>query len=184
VADVDVWTVALPRRDRRLAHAALREILAGYVNRPAESIQIDTTPKGKPYLPDSRIHFNLSHSRNIALIAVSTVAPVGIDVEHPREFRSPDALAQRICSERELASAITPSQLLRLWVRKEAVVKGMGDGLTRPLNEVDVLDDNLADGWQCLDVKSPAPGFHAATAIREPRKISLRSLRLHLPPSV
>ncbi len=153
-------------------------------HRPAESIQIDTTPKGKPYLPDSRIHFNLSHSRNIALIAVSTVAPVGIDVEHPREFRSPDALAQRICSERELASVLTPAQLLRLWVRKEAVVKGMGDGLARPLNEVDVLDDNVADGWQCLDLHNPAPGFHAAVAIREPRKISLASLRLHLPPSV
>lgn len=183
MADVDVWTVALGRRDRRRAQAALRTILAGYLNRQPESIEIDTTPQGKPYLRDSRIHFSLSHSHDQALIAVSTVAPVGVDIEHTREFRSPRTLARRICSERELAWVETSGQLLRLWVRKEAFVKATGDGLTRPLTDLDVLDDDLAGGWRCLDLEGPAPGFQAALATQAAGEISLTILRLHLPPS-
>jgi len=183
MADVDVWTVALGRRDRRLARTALRAVLAGYLNRSPDTIEIDHTPLGKPHLAADPLHFNLSHSRDIALIAVSATAPVGIDLEHPRAFRSPDRLARRFCTARELASIENPEQLLRLWVRKEAVVKGIGDGLVRRLTEVDVLDDDLEDGWQCLDLPSPAPGFQAAVAINAPPKISLTTLRLHLAPS-
>lgn len=181
---MDVWTVALGRRDRSRAHAALRTILAGYLNRPPGAVEIATTPQGKPFLPaDPQLHFNLSHSRDLELIAVSAEAPVGIDLEHPREFRSPDRLAERICSERELAAATTPDQLLRLWVRKEAVVKATGEGITRDLKEVDVLDDTTTGGWRCLDLPSPAPGARAALATRPQAAVSLTMLRLHLPPS-
>ena len=177
--DVHVWTVPLGRRNRQLAGQALRAILGGYLDAPPDSLQIETTPDGKPYLRTDQLHFNLSHSDNLALVAVSGQAPVGIDVEHARAFRAPDRLARRICSEREYASLGrfghppgTPPeaqrQLLRLWVRKEAVLKGTGEGIGRALDEVDVLDDEIAGGWRCLDLPSPAPGFLAAVAVRAP----------------
>jgi phosphopantetheinyl transferase len=179
MADVDVWTVRLGRPDRQLARNALRAILADYLDAPPDSLEIETNPQGKPYLRGDQLHFNLSHSRDIALVAISRRAPVGIDLEHSREFRAPDRLARRICSAREYAllerfghpAGAAPEaqqQLLRLWVRKEAVLKGTGEGLGRALDEVDVLDDAVVDGWRCLDLPSPAPGFHAALAVRAP----------------
>ena len=172
--EVHVWTVQLGGRDRQRARQAMRTILGAYLQAPPDSLEIDTTAAGKPYLADDRIHFNLSHSRDVALVAVAT-APVGVDLEHPREFRAAERLARRICSEREYASlqraggdrgiAGAQLQLLRLWVRKEAVVKGTGEGLVRPLDEVDVLDDALADGWLCIDLPRPAAGFQAALAV-------------------
>jgi 4'-phosphopantetheinyl transferase len=153
----------------------MRTILGAYLKTPPDSLEIDTTPEGKPHLATGRLQFNLSHSREVALVAVAR-APVGVDLEHPREFRAPDRLARRICSEREYATlrqaggdrgvAGAQAQLLRLWVRKEAVVKGTGEGLGRPLEQVDVLDDALADGWLCLDLPRPAVGFQAALALK------------------
>ena len=188
--DVHVWTVPLGRADRQLARDRMRAILGAYLDAPPAALQIELTAEGKPYLPTNPLHFNLSHSRNVALVAVSRRAPVGIDLERARHFRAPDRLARRICSEREYAALgrlgnpagaalgrlgnppgaalDAQQQLLRLWVRKEAVLKGTGEGLARPLDEVDVLDDAVADGWRCLDLPSPAPGFHAALAVRAP----------------
>jgi 4'-phosphopantetheinyl transferase len=153
----------------------MRTILGAYLQAPPDLLEIDTTSAGKPYLATGQLQFNLSHSRDVALVAVAR-APVGVDLEHPREFRAPDRLARRICSKREYASlreaggdrgvAGAQAQLLRLWVRKEAVVKGTGEGLVRPLDQVDVLDDAVADGWLCLDLPHPAAGFQAALAFR------------------
>jgi 4'-phosphopantetheinyl transferase len=179
MADVDVWTVPLDRAARQLARDALRAILGTYLDAPPDSVEIETTPQGKPYLREGRLHFNLSHSRNIALVAISEHSPVGIDVEHSRHFRAPDRLARRICSEREYAAfqrsgsetggtLEAQQQLLRLWVRKEAVLKGTGEGLAHPLREIDVLDDVVADGWRCVDLPRPAEGFQAALAVRGP----------------
>lgn len=184
-ADVDVWTIRLGRRDRRLARDALRAILAAELGVPAGSVEVKTTAEGKPYLSGDPVHFNLSHSSELALVAICREAPVGIDLEHARELRAPDRLARRICSQREyewlssMGGAPNATEaLLRLWVRKEATVKGTGDGLGRDLDEVDVLDDRLVDGWRCVDLPSPAPGYLAALAIRsrEP-SISLREWR-------
>jgi len=179
MADVDVWTVPLGRADRQLARDAMRAILGDYLDAAPDSIEIETTPEGKPYLRGGQLHFNLSHSRNIALVAISRQSPVGIDLEHSRHFQAPDRLARRICSEREYAAlgryghppGAAPEaqrQLLRLWVRKEAVLKGTGEGLQRALGEIDVLDDAVVDGWWCLDLPSPATGFHAALAVKAP----------------
>lgn len=176
-ADVDVWTIRLGRRDRRLARDAMRLILGRYLDTTVDSLEIEVTAAGRPYLRGNPLHFNLSHSWDVALVAISRDAPVGIDLEHPREFRAPDRIARRICSEREYASlqrlgeppGASPQaqrQLLRLWVRKEAILKGTGEGLGRDPDGVDVLDDELPDGWRCLDLPSPAAGFQAALAVR------------------
>jgi 4'-phosphopantetheinyl transferase len=180
-----VWTIRLGGRDRRVARDALRAILAAELGVPAGSVEVETTAEGKPYLPGDPVHFNLSHSSGLALVAICREAPVGIDLEHARELRAPDRLARRICSQREyewlrsMGGAPSATEaLLRLWVRKEAAVKGTGDGLSRDLDEVDVLDDTLVGGWRCVDLPSPAPGYLAALAIRsrEP-SISLRKWR-------
>lgn len=181
-AEVHVWTVPLQPPARQGARDAMRAILGTYLDLPPDSVEIETTSEGKPYLAGRELHFNLSHSRDVALVAISGHAPVGIDLEHARRFRAPDRLARRICSEREYAAlarfgwegggmAAAQQELLRLWVRKEAVLKGTGAGLSRALSDFDVLDDVVADGWRCLDLPSPATGFHAALAVRAPAPV-------------
>lgn len=184
---VHVWTLQLGRGGREGARRAMRQVLGAYLRIEPDRLPIRTAPQGKPYLDGAPLHFNLSHSRELALLAVSAGAPVGVDLEHPREFHSSERLARRICSDREYASldnlvAGVHPRLLRLWVRKEAVVKGTGEGLGRPLAQVDVLDDALPNGWLCLDLPSPGAGFQAALAIKA-RTASLETLRFRLPPS-
>ena len=57
-----------------VAHANLRRILGAYLHQPAKEIASDANRFGKPELADkaSSLHFSLSHSQNIAVLAVAT----------------------------------------------------------------------------------------------------------------
>jgi phosphopantetheinyl transferase len=183
---VHVWVVPLDdpvkRRRHELAHAAQDQILAGYLEIPPEAVRYDTLPGGKPILHDGALEFNLSHSGELALLAVSRDLQVGVDLEHPRTFKNEAGMARRICGARELrhlAAAPDPDELLRLWVRKEAVVKASGEGLVRDVSELDVLDRTVAGGWLCLDLPYiadagvNADGYRAAVALTDRPQVSV-----------
>jgi 4'-phosphopantetheinyl transferase len=158
------WTVtdaeeqaASRRRTRELALRAratrgiLRAVLSKYLDcHPIEvSISLATCvicgePHGKPVVEGSPVQFNLSHTGDTALIAVSSV-PVGADIESARDHRNPLRLGQRFYSpaEAEWVGAGGPDEVtprfLRLWVRKEAVLKATGEGLPGGLETAAVL---------------------------------------------
>jgi 4'-phosphopantetheinyl transferase len=72
-------------RDRfALVHANLRTILGAYLNRTPEEICFRTNRFGKPELVDrdspSSLHFSLSHSQSIAVVALGQGLPLGVDV--------------------------------------------------------------------------------------------------------
>ena len=82
-------------------------------------------------LADGALEFNLSHSGELALVAVSRDLPVGVDLEHPRTFKNHAGMARRICTADELAhldAAEDGDAPLRLWVR---AVKATGAGAGR-----------------------------------------------------
>jgi 4'-phosphopantetheinyl transferase len=146
--------------------SALRELAAGRM--------IERDASGKPFLPGGP-HFNVSHSGELALLAVSDSGPVGVDLEGPRDFSNAGGIARRICSPRELARVTgldgeaLATALLALWVRKEAVAKAHGDGIRTALSGIDVSDDVVSvpldnSRWQLRDMPSPAPGYVAAVA--------------------
>ena len=147
-------------RDRRrfvACRAMLREILASYLEMKPETIDFGYGRSGKPYLkvPEGnegrRICFNLSHSADRAIYALST-SEVGVDLEVIRPIPETDALVERhfSMSERGAFASIAPDLKLRAfyncWTRKEAYVKACGDGLLIPLDQFDVS----------LDPSSPA----------------------------
>jgi 4'-phosphopantetheinyl transferase len=78
------------RRRFVVAHSALRRILAGYTARPAHELEFRSGPQGMPALAYSRagmrpgLEFNLSHSANLALVAVAWERPVGVGLEAAR----------------------------------------------------------------------------------------------------
>lgn len=98
---------------------------------------------GKPFIVGHpEIHFNFSHCREAVVCFVSD-RPVGIDVESKRSFS--DSLISYTMNAREealiRASDNPPLEFIRLWTRKEAVVKLTGDGIKNNMREILERDD-------------------------------------------
>ena len=170
--DLHVWVVPLDdpdkRRRRELAHLAEGMLLAGYLGLTPAMLEFERGPGGKPRLAGEPLQFNLSHSERLALVAVSRV-PVGVDVQAPHPNASKPWFARRVCTDREyelFTADPRPEVLLRLWTRKEAVIKARGEGSYVAVGEIDVLDDLVAGGCLCRDVELPgADGYSAAVAV-------------------
>ena len=113
---------------RTRAHKAMHEILAGYLDCPANELQFQVQPGGKPFLSTvgQQLEFNLSHSHDTALLAVTDGVAVGVDVEGYRKIEDPLRLARRVMSSRECAELASLQeserleQFLRLWTGMEA----------------------------------------------------------------
>ncbi len=187
-----MWLIALDdpvkARRRELAHLAQDALLGAYLGVPPEALEFERNDAGKPRLRGEPLQFNLSHSEQLALLAVTAATVVGVDVQAPHRAVSREWFANRICTSRErehlgrLPDTTTlPQELLRLWVRKEAVIKARGAGSYVAVGEIDVLDDGVAGGWLCRDLRlSEQPAYRAAVAIAfnnersEPPELSLR----------
>jgi 4'-phosphopantetheinyl transferase len=108
------------------AHGALRAIIARYT--PAR-LDFALREKGKPYLPLApEIAFNLSHSHEMALVAVARGVEVGVDIEKLRPIPQYAALAERFFPSGE-APPQDEADFFRRWTRIEAVLKARGVGL-------------------------------------------------------
>ena len=170
------------------ARTTLRTILASYLQIDPRAVRFDYGRHGKPALtnrqPDPPIHFNLSHSDEVALIAVTRVGPVGVDVERIRSMEDIDEISSRFFSRHEVAllSALRGEEkteaFFDLWTRKEALMKADGSGLTDALIQFDTLSNverNAAhldaeggtvplSGWT-LRLLQPAKGCKGAVAV-------------------
>ncbi len=124
----------------RRARGVLRALLARYLGSEPQALRIALGAHGKPRLANDELCFNLSHSGELALYAVTRAGPVGIDVElaRPRAAgrqRDVIALARRALGEEgaESLAALAPArqerEFLRLWTRYEAELKRRGDGI-------------------------------------------------------
>jgi 4'-phosphopantetheinyl transferase len=165
------------------AHCFLRQVLSQYLDtRPAE-IRFRHLPRGKPELAESRhIRFNLSHTRDIAVVAVARDREV--DVEDVRDTPDILDLARRYFSSVEaqwVESAppeVRAEAFFTCWTGKEAYVKGRGDGLSFPLDGFQVLpragsdllelqvygDPRESCRWRIERLPVP-PGYLAALAM-------------------
>jgi 4'-phosphopantetheinyl transferase len=137
-----------------VAHANLRRILGAYLHQPAAGLRFYTNGFGKPelhqYDSSSSLHFSLSHSRSIAVLAVANGEPVGVDVEDVKPIEPEVADSHFSASERSQLNQLQGDAWLlgfyRCWTRKEAILKAEGVGLFRPLDSFDVslLPDETA----------------------------------------
>lgn len=162
------------RRRYRTTRAALRLILAHYLEIPADRVPIRTGEAGKPCLPaPAPLEFNVSHSGELALVTISH-RPVGVDIEAMDPCLDWALLATAYCHPREQAyiagdgPAGTLDRFYRIWTRKEAYLKGIGTGLTLPLESFCTLPDRI-DDWYLYDWPEPPLGYAAALASPLPR---------------
>ena len=140
---------AKDRRHYIASHAALRSTLSSYLPVAPEDLQFSTDPNGKPTLTQIPakllVQFNLSHSNEIALIAVVRERQIGVDAEWVKQDFPFLEVAQRFFSAKEVAALTAlPTQLQRLaffkcWTGKEAFLKAKGTGLSGELDEVEIV---------------------------------------------
>lgn len=157
-------------RDRFVAaHVALRLVLAEQCARHATALNLAYGPLGKPWLPDhAGLHFSLSHSGALALIAVGYRGPLGVDVECLRAVPDALVLAERHFTpmENRALKAVESSQrtraFLTCWTRKEACLKAIGLGLGLDPSTVEV---GLEPTLRRVDI---AVGEHALSVVVGP----------------
>lgn len=145
-----------------LSHGVLRSILSDYLNQLPATISFTKGEHGKPYIAFSGLHFNMSHSLDRVLIAVSWNKEIGVDVENVGRDHSFDQLVARFFAKKEqdqYFSYSSPEErrlaFYRGWTRKEAYLKAIGAGLSHPLEDFVVsLDPGELHGL--LEVRGDA----------------------------
>lgn len=126
----------------------LRSCLARYTGTAPASIGFARTEQGKPFIPNSKIHFSLSHSGHWALLAVANTPLLGVDIEANRRVRDITSIAERYYHPQEytqlctLAADLQSDYFYRLWTLKEAFLKAMGTGISAGLDQINF---NLSD---------------------------------------
>lgn len=148
-----------PARVRDLAtRIFVRQVLSRYLGTPAHALKFARTRFGRPFLVQEAseaqgLSFNISHSLEIIVLAVTRGRNIGVDVEDVR--RSGRVLSRYLSgSESDGIAALPPAErwtrFLELWTLKESYVKATGLGLHLPLHEVEFL---------YLNERSIAPRF-------------------------
>lgn len=105
--------------------------------------EIKYTKYNKPYFEDNKIHFNISHSGEIVVCALSDSTEIGIDIEVMTDIIIDDFKFQMTENEWNKINNSNNVQnaFFDYWTQKEAVIKAHGYGLTIPLQSFEVVAD-------------------------------------------
>ncbi|MER7760792.1 4'-phosphopantetheinyl transferase superfamily protein [Streptomyces sp. NPDC097619] len=177
---------ASDRRCYLTAHVALRVLLGAYTGTTPERVRfrrepcpVCGEPHGRPAPADPAlpVHFSLSHSGDLTLIAFAT-APVGVDVQTLGSVEDADEVRGVLHPREEAELTVAPPRarpaaFARAWVRKEAYLKGLGTGLARN-PALDYLGTSAGrpvspPDWTVSDL-AVTPAYAAALALRTPRR--------------
>jgi 4'-phosphopantetheinyl transferase len=138
-----------------VTRSLVRIVLGEHLGETPRAVKLSRTDAGKPLT--ERVHFNVSHSGDLILLAVSDARAIGVDVERRRPVPKVDALIQRWLTHDERANldrirgagAEQSDAFLRVWSLKEARLKALGVGISGaarpnlPAVEVHPLDGML-----------------------------------------
>ena len=151
------------------ARVVLREVLGRATLTPAADVRIRTGEFGKPSIDG--VEFSLSHKDATVLIGLGDL-PLGVDVEKIPDDRTVRQVGPSF-HPREAAELLglpadeRPGAFARVWVRKEALLKAIGTGLSRGISR-DYVGTGTApgtpvSGLRIHDVALPGlPGHRAA----------------------
>jgi 4'-phosphopantetheinyl transferase len=136
----------------------LRRVLSFYTKMPAAALQFSYGKRGKPFLAECDVKFNVSHSDNLAVFAITIEGDVGVDIEKI-EMDAKENIAKRFFSAKEFAhlQALPQNKKItafyHIWAKKEALIKALGEGLYAPLETFSV---GVSDDIETVGVKRDA----------------------------
>jgi 4'-phosphopantetheinyl transferase len=111
------------------------------------SPNVQYTDQGKPHLDHHSIRFNISHSGEFVVCAITnTGLDLGIDIEEIRDVDVSDFSAIWTAGEEAEIRMHGVSRFYDYWTRKEAIIKADGRGLKIPLASIDVRSPQVALG--------------------------------------
>ncbi len=154
-------------RDRHayiITRGFLKERLGAFSGIAPVQIAFDYNKQGKPYWPGSPFFFNVSHSGGKGLVAISPLAPLGVDIERFRKETTTEKIAARFFSKKEVRTFMAlrdedrEQGFFNAWTRKEAFIKAAGLGLSMPLHSFDVT---LTPGEEVCLQAVRHPGYQA-----------------------
>lgn len=165
------------------SRSMMRRILSQYVGCTSSEVKFDYGTHGKPRLTAEGppLHFNLSHSGEKFILAVSNESEVGVDIEQIRADRRLVEIGKRFFAPEEHARMCEQGAsglvdyFYRLWACKEAYLKVHGTGFSFPAADFCVrleppgpqvewtrLDGDIASRWRMDRVGLPFEGYSAA----------------------
>lgn len=164
------------------AHAGLRLVLANLLGTGADQIELVRDDNGKPRLDGSTyppLFFNLSHSHELASVALSSSFEVGLDIEMLRPADLAGVVSMFSQAEQAALKTLPSSCAFDVWTRKEAYMKAVGLGLALPLDSFEVsvgsdepvrlvstaVSPEEAACWQMVSLV-PADGYVGTVAAR------------------
>ncbi|NQY97375.1 MAG: 4'-phosphopantetheinyl transferase superfamily protein [Henriciella sp.] len=150
----------LARRDRQfsrqkgtfwaISRARVRERLASITGKTAVDLQFEENEYGKLRLPGANLHFSLSHEGSWTALAICEQAEIGLDLEAVKPLSREEMDWPLSPVERqhlsEVASEDIPQAFFRYWTLKEAFIKGLGLGVSFPLEDFDMTPFGEAPG--------------------------------------
>jgi 4'-phosphopantetheinyl transferase len=170
------------------ARASLRTLLGAYVGMEPGQLRFRCDKFGKPGLDGeantASIRFNVSHSAELGLFGFVGEHRIGVDLERVRADIEVENLARNHFSANEfhMLRAVPSDQQLEAffccWTRKEAYLKGLGEGMSHGLDRFEVSvgpgepvailhaddDPDVSRRWT-LEHLTPAPGYLGAAAV-------------------
>jgi 4'-phosphopantetheinyl transferase len=167
--------------DRSLLGAVLlRMAAARHLGIRPDQVAVDRTcgrcgaQHGRPQLPGNGLQASVSHSGEIVAVAITSAGPVGVDVEAVRSIDFA-AMTERVCTPGERSHVHAAADFFTFWTRKEAVLKATGEGLHRPMTDLEVappgsapvllrLGDGAPPACQMSDI-SIGGGYYGAVAV-------------------
>jgi 4'-phosphopantetheinyl transferase len=132
---VDQWRATL-------SDLLLRKILAHELAISFDSVKIEVDSYGKPFLKGGKRHFNLSHARDLIILATDN-DHIGVDVECIRPFDELDHLLTQFSQEEKKLYQAQPKEqridfFYDLWTLKESYLKALGKGLSCSLDSFNI----------------------------------------------
>ncbi len=176
------------------ARGQLRLLLGNYLKKDPQTIRFSYNEFGKPFLKESVLFFNISHSGAWALMAFHPRWELGVDIEQMKKDFDGLHLVERFFSQNEieqiraLPDSLKKEGFYNGWTRKEAYIKARGRGLNIPLSEFSVElrphqraalletahDPKAVEIWSLQSLPAPE-GYKAAIVAKTPQfKISLK----------
>lgn len=167
------------------ARVSLRRTLSECVGVHPGELRFRYGSNGKPALANplsGRLEFNISHTDDLVVMAVSEQCPVGVDVEPVREIEDLAAISQLSLSSGERKELFADHKtewsrrFLKYWTSKEAVLKAQGRGLSE-LGQLDLHGPDVkggpdegwrrsgAEAWQVVPIQFSATHVGAVAVV-------------------
>ncbi|ALK10601.1 4'-phosphopantetheinyl transferase family protein [Blastochloris viridis] len=176
----DTFELAFVRKRFVWRRIILRTLIAARLGCRPHEVDLQSTPAGRPFVAGSDLDVSVSHSRDVALIAmIGGRKRIGVDVEALAPMPDQEQVAEIVLTPQELTEFrrfdVSCDVFYRIWTCKEACLKAIGTGFRLDPRAVEIrLADLAAPMVQripgsvryTLTCFEPITGYIAALAVQ------------------